>query len=292
MGKQKFYAHSYIRLMAHHRAVDSIGQTGVLLCTFVAMQEDAIRYARAVTFWNNDLQAQVGIKRWESFNKARDAAVREGWLIFTNQGNRKPGLYETAIPEGCELPPNSEAPTNDYDTGYKAGYMDGCNTYAIGYITSDMTSDDASDIYGYNDRYPSYLNLDLSLNLARIEECAQERVDEGESENPFTSEAIEAAQQPSEQPKSDDEAWRYEIGRQPWAQTIKGAGGKIGPGNWRQWETLWKDHGLDRVISAIKATKPADRWPDHVEQSITTHKTDDGWGKVHVVDNTKLENNR
>ena len=65
-----------------------------------------------------------------------------------------------------------------------------------------------------------------------------------------------------------EEDWRMRVSMEPWAQAIKRAGGKIGPGNWVQFEELVTRFKLDVVLRAVKTTPATDRWPDQVEATI------------------------
>ena len=57
---------------------------------------------------------------------------------------------------------------------------------------------------------------------------------------------------------------------QPWVNTLKAAGCKIGPGTWRTWRGLIDRAFAGNVDACAKAASavPADqRWPDQVEAS-------------------------
>lgn len=67
---------------------------------------------------------------------------------------------------------------------------------------------------------------------------------------------------------TDEDIWRYQVGAQPWARTLRRAGCKIGARNWRAWQGL-----VDRAFggnaeacaAAAAAVPPDERWPDRVE---------------------------
>jgi hypothetical protein len=79
---------------------------------------------------------------------------------------------------------------------------------------------------------------------------------------------------PTEPPTGNDsDLWRYRIGAEPWARTLKRAGCKIGPNNWRAWKGLIERAfacQADACAAAAAKVKPEDRWPDQVEAAART----------------------
>jgi hypothetical protein len=79
---------------------------------------------------------------------------------------------------------------------------------------------------------------------------------------------------PQEPPTGNDsDLWRYRIGAEPWARTLKRAGCKIGPNNWRAWQGLIErafNGQADTCAAAAAKVKPEDRWPDQVEAAART----------------------
>ncbi len=72
---------------------------------------------------------------------------------------------------------------------------------------------------------------------------------------------------------NDSDLWRYRIGAEPWARTLKRAGCKIGPNNWRAWQGLIERAfagQADTCAAAAAKVKPEDRWPDQVEAAART----------------------
>jgi hypothetical protein len=72
---------------------------------------------------------------------------------------------------------------------------------------------------------------------------------------------------------NDSDLWRYRIGAEPWARTLKRAGCKIGPNNWRAWQGLIERTfagQVDTCAAAAAKVKPEDRWPDQVEAAART----------------------
>lgn len=87
--------------------------------------------------------------------------------------------------------------------------------------------------------------------------------------DPFATPAPAPIEPPS---GNDADLWRYQIGAQPWARTLKRAGCKIGPSNWRTWQGL-----IERVFAgsaeacatAAAKVQPIERWPDKVEAAAS-----------------------
>ncbi len=97
--RESYFANKYIRLLTSTCAALELGPYATLLCHVIAMQEDAIRYTRGVTFYNSALQNILGIAKWDSLNKARNKAVSKGWLHYEPRGKRQAGMYWVTIPE-------------------------------------------------------------------------------------------------------------------------------------------------------------------------------------------------
>ena len=100
-NRQAYFAHRYCRLLTKSCAAQEIGHVAFTLCVTVAHQEDAKRYTGAVTYFNEQLMAQVGVSKWVSLARARERAVKAGWLHYEsgNRGQRMPGRYWVTIPE-------------------------------------------------------------------------------------------------------------------------------------------------------------------------------------------------
>jgi len=69
-------------------------------------------------------------------------------------------------------------------------------------------------------------------------------------------------------PQTAAQKYFYEVSNQPWAQSIKAAGGKIGANNWPHWQGLIEKHTLPVIIAAAGAIAAADRWPPNVEDYL------------------------
>jgi len=85
--------------MAKVRAADQIGTSGLAMISVIAMQEDACGYKRAVSFWNEPLMLDLGIKSRNTFNRVRETCVENGWLKYKSGGTRKVGYYYVSIPD-------------------------------------------------------------------------------------------------------------------------------------------------------------------------------------------------
>ncbi len=97
--KKQYFAHSVIRAMTKEAAGMTIEGTGIALVSIVAMQEDAVRYSKPVTFWNSQLSTILGFKSVGSFRRIRALCVKHGWLDYAPKKTRKPGLYSAKIPK-------------------------------------------------------------------------------------------------------------------------------------------------------------------------------------------------
>ncbi|MBX3438017.1 MAG: hypothetical protein KF861_11045, partial [Planctomycetaceae bacterium] len=64
----------------------------------IAMTEDAARYRRPVTFYNEQLMPIVGLASRATLNRARDRCIDNGWLHYKAGAKRSPGVYWVLVP--------------------------------------------------------------------------------------------------------------------------------------------------------------------------------------------------
>ncbi|MGQ0633094.1 MAG: hypothetical protein ACT4QC_00645 [Planctomycetaceae bacterium] len=94
-----FYAHKLTRVLLKTCAAQEMGQAATLLVIFVAHTEDAAHFRRAITFHDAQLMPVIGVGSWRALNRARQAAIKAGWLHFHAGGNRKPRVYWSLLPD-------------------------------------------------------------------------------------------------------------------------------------------------------------------------------------------------
>ena len=131
--RQPFFAQRVIRAMTKTAAAQEIGATGFALVSLVAAQEDAKRYTGPVTYYNGQLSALLGIRKWETLDATRARVVAAGWLHYDAPpaGSRTvPGAYWTLIPIGMDSLNDSPCDESDaieasYRRGFDAGYLAG-----------------------------------------------------------------------------------------------------------------------------------------------------------------------
>ena len=77
--RPRFFAQKVTRLLIKTCAAQEMGQAATLLVITVAATEDAARYRRAVTFYNDQLLPLLGLRKWDALDKARKSAIAAGW---------------------------------------------------------------------------------------------------------------------------------------------------------------------------------------------------------------------
>lgn len=99
-NRPKYFAQKVIRKMVKSCAASELGQTAFMLVAIVATTEDAAGYTRPVTFFNDALLPLIGVRKWDTLDRARKAAVDAGWLEYEApvSGKRTPGRYWVKIP--------------------------------------------------------------------------------------------------------------------------------------------------------------------------------------------------
>lgn len=97
-SRPRFFAYRLTRLMFKTALANEIGPDACYLIAQVAFTEDATRYSKPVTFWNEQLLPVCGLKSVKSLATARAKAVESGWLIYEQGGKGRAGKYWTTIP--------------------------------------------------------------------------------------------------------------------------------------------------------------------------------------------------
>ena len=118
--RESHFAHKVVRKMIKTCAAQEMGATAFLLVCVVAHTEDAKRYTRFVTYYNEQLYPLLGINCWKALDKARRDAIDAGWLHYESPGRRKAGRYWSLIPDWAEAlddSPTDENPPEDCSTG-------------------------------------------------------------------------------------------------------------------------------------------------------------------------------
>lgn len=124
--REKFFAHRFTRLLTKTAVAQELGHLTCWLLTIIVHQEDAKRYSRGVTFYNDKLMDLAGVKKWDTLDRARKVAMEEGWLHYESKGRRRPGVYWVTIPEWAaafdDAPVDDGTyPTNGGNAGIEAG---------------------------------------------------------------------------------------------------------------------------------------------------------------------------
>lgn len=97
--RPKFFAYKLTRMMFKTALANDIGPEACHLIIQIAHTEDATRYSKAVTFYNEQLLPVCGFTNVKSLDRARAKAVKSGWLVYKPGGKSKAGKYWTTIPE-------------------------------------------------------------------------------------------------------------------------------------------------------------------------------------------------
>jgi len=97
--RPKFFAYKLTRMMFKTALANDIGPEACHLIIQIAHTEDATRYSKAVTFYNEQLLPVCGFTNVKSLDRARAKAVKSGWLVYLPGGKSKAGKYWTTIPE-------------------------------------------------------------------------------------------------------------------------------------------------------------------------------------------------
>lgn len=96
------FAFKLHRLMVRMRVAQEIGPVAAFLVDLIAFQEDALHYSRPVDFYNESLMEYLGLASRSSLVRARNKAVKAGWLHYEQGAKSVPGRYWVTTPPGVE----------------------------------------------------------------------------------------------------------------------------------------------------------------------------------------------
>jgi len=113
-----FFAHRFCRLLTRAAVAQQIGPEACWLLAVIAHQEDAIHYARPVTYYNEQLMPLCGFGSRKRLVEARRKAIDGGWLFYRGGGKGTPGTYWALIPEAYQETP--DGPLNSAREAYAA----------------------------------------------------------------------------------------------------------------------------------------------------------------------------
>lgn len=97
-----YWAHVFCRLLTKSAAAQELGPECCWLLAVIVHQEDATRYKRAVTFWNDQLLPLCGFGSSKRLVAARDKAIKAGFLHYEPGGKGKTGRYWVTVPPDLE----------------------------------------------------------------------------------------------------------------------------------------------------------------------------------------------
>lgn len=97
--REKYFANRFCRTLTKSAAANELGPEVCWLLTVVAHQEDAKRYKGPVTYYNDQLAPLAGCGGRARLVRARDKAIKAGWLHYEQGGKGIPGKYWVLVPE-------------------------------------------------------------------------------------------------------------------------------------------------------------------------------------------------
>lgn len=181
--RESYFAVRFCRMLDKSCARQSLGKDAVNLLSTIALQEDAKRYRGPVTYFNSPLCNILGLTKWDQLDKARTVAVAAGYLHYTNQGKRSPGIYWVLIPAGCEA--IDDSPTDEgeptYLDGRKIGFVEGWNACAKKHGHDTITEDEAT-FYTPNRDINRGINVGINTDINRTQKTVQSVLQNGDKQ--------------------------------------------------------------------------------------------------------------
>jgi hypothetical protein len=93
-----FFAHRFCRLLLKACVANEHGPDVAMLLVAIAHTEDAKGYRDAVTFWNHQIMAMIGVQSEKTLRRLRERAMRAGWLRFEAGRRGMPPRYWVVVP--------------------------------------------------------------------------------------------------------------------------------------------------------------------------------------------------
>lgn len=106
-----YFAHRLVRLMTKTAAALEIGPEGCWLVSIIAFVEDAKQYSGPVKYFNETLAPVCGFASIGRLIRARERAVKAGWLHYEHGGKGIAGTYWADIPPHYRTLPDN--PTDE-----------------------------------------------------------------------------------------------------------------------------------------------------------------------------------
>lgn len=97
--RTKLFSMKFSRLLRTSRIASEIGVGGCWLLHLIADQEDVQHYTRAPSFWDSQLQEEMGGITQKTLSNIRAKCVSEGWLHYEHGRRGKAGRYFVMIPD-------------------------------------------------------------------------------------------------------------------------------------------------------------------------------------------------
>lgn len=127
--RKGYYGHRVVRLAMKSAVAQRLGTDVFALICAIVMTEDAVRFERPVSFWNDQLLTMLGFAKRDRLAKARKKAIDAGWLLYREGGRHVPGEYRVTIP--VELRGIFDCAVDEGSTpgnGWREGLQEGLET--------------------------------------------------------------------------------------------------------------------------------------------------------------------
>lgn len=126
--RPKYFAHKFVRKMAKVCLANDIGPEACWMLAVIVHTEDAKHYRGPVTFSNGQLMPLVGLFSVPSLARAREKAVKAGWLYYQPGMKGRAGTYWVTVPARAEG--IDDLPTDDSGDDFASDLGDVCGDEA------------------------------------------------------------------------------------------------------------------------------------------------------------------
>lgn len=96
--REKFFAHRLVRILTKDAVANELGSEVCWLITVIALQEDSKRYRGPVTYYNSQLAPLCGFTSDKALDRARNKAIKAGYLNYAPGRKGVAGKYWCLIP--------------------------------------------------------------------------------------------------------------------------------------------------------------------------------------------------
>ena len=290
--RHSHFAHKFVRMMFKQCLANEIGQDAVVLLAFIAHTEDAARYLRPVTFFNEQLAVMSGFKTVKSMDRARTKAIKAGWLHYVPGTKSVAGKYWVLIPDhyvDVDDLPSDEGENddflvkNDQESGRNPGGIREENCF-LDKIDLESGEESARQAPGKRQASGQHSTLSLPLSLKEELRARQKSSDDCKTDSHATIRTLMVDSRDVAMSESE----RTDAFEQFWFSSKNKEGGRLGA--YEAWMMLPLTPNLyAEIMTGLSAWNRSERWARLVFVNMGTWIRESRWLDPPAAGKKKIE---